>query len=94
MSQLPALLPQPFKRQPLKMVKHTQVMCRRIADKLFEYVWPFCVFGSYKPPFKQIKSVQSHLLSFLKNKKKMRETFELIKASAVWWSLMHKIYLM
>ena len=38
MSQLPALLPQPFKRQPLKMVKHTQVMCRRIADKLFEYV--------------------------------------------------------
>ena len=80
MSQLPALLPQPFKRQPLKMVKHTQVMCRRIADKLFEYVWPFCVFGSYKPPFKQIKSVQSHLLSFLKNKKKNERNFRTHKS--------------
>ena len=30
-----------FKRQPHKMVKHTQ-----IADELFECVWPFCGVGA------------------------------------------------
>ena len=28
----------PFGRQPQKMVKHTQRICREFADKLFEYV--------------------------------------------------------
>ena len=27
------------------MVKHTQTICRRIADELFECVWPFCGIG-------------------------------------------------
>ena len=31
----------PFKRQPYKMVKHTQTTCRVTADKLFECVRPF-----------------------------------------------------
>ena len=25
-----------------KMVKHTQTICRQIADELLECVWPFC----------------------------------------------------
>ena len=29
-------------RQLHKMVEHTQPIRRQIADKLFEYVWPFC----------------------------------------------------
>ena len=28
----------PFKRQPHKLVKHTQRICREFPDKLFEYV--------------------------------------------------------
>ena len=32
----------PFKRQPHKMVKHTQTIRQQFANKLFEYVWPFC----------------------------------------------------
>ena len=32
----------PFKRQPHKMVKHTQTIRRQAADELFERVWPFC----------------------------------------------------
>ena len=31
-----------FKRQPHKMVKHTQVIRRNSADELFECVWRFC----------------------------------------------------
>ena len=37
---------QPFKRQPHKMVKHTQNSSSAIADKLFECVWPFCGVGA------------------------------------------------
>ena len=29
---------QPFKRQPHKMIKHTNTICRQIADELFECV--------------------------------------------------------
>ena len=29
-------------RQSHKMAKHTQTICRQIADELFECVWPFC----------------------------------------------------
>ena len=31
-----------FKRQPLKMVKHTQAIRRQFAEELFEFVWRFC----------------------------------------------------
>ena len=30
------------------MVKHTQRICRQIADELFECVWPFCEIGAKK----------------------------------------------
>ena len=30
-----------------KMVKHTQTIRRQTADKLFEYVRPFCGVGIY-----------------------------------------------
>ena len=30
------------------MVKHTQIICRQIADELFELIWPFCGVGDYK----------------------------------------------
>ena len=33
---------EPFKRQPRKMVKHTETIRGQIADELFEFVWPFC----------------------------------------------------
>ena len=36
----------PFKCQPHKMVKHTQTICRLLADELFECVWPFCGVGA------------------------------------------------
>ena len=43
-----------LKRQPHKMVKHTETIRRQTADKLFEYVWPFCRvdihFNKAKPP--------------------------------------------
>ena len=32
----------PFKRQSHKMAKHTQTIRRKIADELFECVWPLC----------------------------------------------------
>ena len=35
----------PFKRQSHKMVKHTQTIHRKFADKLFECFWPFCEFA-------------------------------------------------
>ena len=35
-----------FKRQPHKLVKYTQTICRQFADKLFECVWPFCGVGT------------------------------------------------
>ena len=38
--------PYPFKRQPRKMVKHAQTICREIGDELFEFVWPFCGVGT------------------------------------------------
>ena len=37
---------QPFKRQPHKMVKHTQTIRRQFADELFECVWPFFGVGA------------------------------------------------
>ena len=43
------------------MVKHTQTICRQIADKLFEFVWPFCGIGAYK--------VKQKLLTVKLNKK-------------------------
>ena len=30
------------------MVKHTQTICRQIADELFECFWPFCDTGAQK----------------------------------------------
>ena len=30
------------------MVKHTQTIRRRIADELFECIWPFCGIGALK----------------------------------------------
>ena len=36
------MLNQPFKRQPHKMVEHTQTIRRQTADKLCDCVWPFC----------------------------------------------------
>ena len=35
-----------YKRQPHKMVKHTQTIRRLTADEFFEYVWPFCGIGA------------------------------------------------
>ena len=32
----------PFKRQPHKIVKYTQIIRRQFADELFECVWLFC----------------------------------------------------
>ena len=37
---------EPFKRQPHKMDKHTERICRQFADELFECVWPFCGVGA------------------------------------------------
>ena len=28
------------------MAKHTQTICRQIADELFECVWPYCEIGT------------------------------------------------
>ena len=39
---------QPFKRQPHKMVKHTQTIPWLAADELFECVWPFCGVGTQR----------------------------------------------
>ena len=36
----------PFKRQPHKMVKHTQTIRRLTGDEMFECVWPFCGVGA------------------------------------------------
>ena len=36
----------PFKCQPHKMVKHTQIIRQLIANELFEGVWPFCGIAS------------------------------------------------
>ena len=33
----------PLKYQSHKIVKHTQTICRQIANKLFECVWPFVI---------------------------------------------------
>ena len=38
----------PSKRQPHKMVKHTQTILRQIADELCEYAWPFCGAGALR----------------------------------------------
>ena len=35
-------LPQDFKHQPYKMVKHIQTIYQQFAYELFECVWPFC----------------------------------------------------
>ena len=35
-----------FEHQSYKMVKHTQKICRQIAEELFECVWPFCEIGA------------------------------------------------
>ena len=40
------LTPNPFKRQPYKMVKHTKTICRQIADEMFECVLPCCGVGA------------------------------------------------
>ena len=37
----------PLERWPHQMIKHTQTVRRQIANKLFEYVWPFCGVGVY-----------------------------------------------
>ena len=37
---------QPFKRQPHKIVNHTQTIPRQFADELFECVWQFCGIGA------------------------------------------------
>ena len=42
------------KRQPLKMVKHTQTIRRTFADKLFERVWPLCGVDAYRLKIKQL----------------------------------------
>ena len=34
-----------FYAQIHKMVKHPQIIRRRLADELFECVWPFCGVG-------------------------------------------------
>ena len=34
------------KRQSHEMVKHTQTICRQIADELFECIWPYCEIGA------------------------------------------------
>ena len=39
---------QTFKRQPDKMVKHTQTIPWLTADELFECVWPFCGVGTQR----------------------------------------------
>ena len=42
---------EPFKRQPNKMVKHTQTIRRQqsaTVDELFECVWPFCGVDTLK----------------------------------------------
>ena len=36
----------PFKRQPHKIVKHTQTIRRQIAEELFERVWLFSEVGA------------------------------------------------
>ena len=36
----------PFKRQYHKMVSHTQIIRRQIADQLFECAWSFCGVGA------------------------------------------------
>ena len=35
-----------FKRQALKMVKHSQTIRHQFADELFECVWPFWGLGA------------------------------------------------
>ena len=37
---------QPFKCQTLEMTKHTQTICQKVANKLFEWVWPFYGVGA------------------------------------------------
>ena len=44
-------LTEPFKCQSQKTVKHTETICREIADELFEWVWPFCGIGAKRVNF-------------------------------------------
>ena len=36
----------PFKREPHKMVKYTQIIPGQITDELLECVWQFCGVGA------------------------------------------------
>ena len=38
-------LTEPFERHPHETVKHTQTICRQIANELFECVSSFCGIG-------------------------------------------------
>ena len=59
----------PFKRQPHKMVKHTQTIRRQIAYDLFECVWPsnICEWG-FLWKFVMLCAIWYHLYN-LKNAK-------------------------
>ena len=43
------------------MVKHTQTICRQIADELFECVWPFCEISANRD---KINKQKSEVLNF------------------------------
>lgn len=46
LSRIKIQLSEPFKRQPVEMVKHTQLIDRKFVDELFECGWPLCRFGA------------------------------------------------
>ena len=40
------------------MVKHTQTICRQIANELFECVWLFCEIDAWSVKFLGVSGIQ------------------------------------
>ena len=55
----------PLKRQPHKMVKHTQTIRRKSDDELFERVWPFLGVGAWSVKYLNNRVVSEKTLAFL-----------------------------
>lgn len=46
LSRIKIKLSEPFKRQPVEMVKHTPLIDLKFVDELFECGWPLCRIGA------------------------------------------------
>ena len=73
-----------FKRQPYKIVKHTQTIRRQIADELLECAWTFSGVGGWRDIINMERSTLSDFtIDFMTVHKKcfLRIWFHLLKKS-------------